>query len=1134
LAAGGTYTLLVEGSRLDTGAASYTFVVSPQGNIPPPPPPAGTALVLGATVSGSIGASGESDIFSFSLPSDARLYFDSFTNDSSLRWTLAGPAGTAVSDRSLASTDAIEGSGLLGLVAGEYTLTLNGAGAATGGYSFRLLDLAAATPLTVGTPVSGALTPASETDAYRFDAAAGDRVFLDVTARSGAPNARWRALDPFGNVMFERDFGGTGSDAGPFTLGAPGTYTVLVEGRVFEGGAGSYTLRVAPVVDAPPIPLNPPAPTVAIALQTGSDLGALATDRLTSDTTPTFDVTVNRPGTIGVDFNNDGTADQTQSAGQAGTFAFTAPALADGTRQVVAIFSATAGPTVTDDLTLTIDTAGPRVSSSDGPQALAPLSTFAVHFDEPIDAATLTLADIGITGPGATPIAPTSIIGAGADWVVHFAPQTAVGVYTVTVGPDVADLAGNAMNQDGDAANGESGADRFAGAVEIAPRIQVFWAGGGDGVSWSDPLNWGAHGLPGAGDDVVLDVPGVTVVYNLAASTIGSLVIAADTVLSLTGGTLGLLTASSVEGGLVLAGGSLDADEGLSVAAGGLVGGTGTIEGDLANAGILRPGSSPGLLVITGDFFQAPNGVLQVEFNGNEPGVGYDQVLVTGHADLGGTLDIRRDLLFDPDVFERFEVLTYASVAGDFAAFTGRAIDTAKVFRPDRELTVYALTVDVNVPPTASPDLLVTLEDTPSPPLDALVNDVDVDAEGPLEIIAFTQGAHGTVTQDVLGRFVYTPLPNAFGTDAFAYTVRDDVGAIDVASVTVTIDPVNDPPAAADDVAQTIEATAVDIAVLANDADLDGDTLAVSEFTQGQSGTVSANGDGTLRYTPTAGFLGTDHFTYTVSDGAGGSDSAEVAVSVVAGNRPPVASDDTAITGEDTTSASIDVLGNDTDPDGDVLTLAGFTHGAHGVVAPDAFGGLVYTPDPDFSGTDTFTYSVQDPDGLADDGQVTVTITPSRDAPVAVDDIARTGRGTAVDVAVLANDVVDGPGGVIIAFTQGAHGQVIDLGGGVLRYLPAAGFAGEDTFTYTMTDDLGPSDAAEVRLTVIDGMLWDGGGDGVSWGDPFNWLPDVLPTASDDVVIDLAAADPTITVGFGQFAVRRLFSTENIVMAGAP
>ncbi|HSL32826.1 MAG TPA: Ig-like domain-containing protein, partial [Candidatus Limnocylindrales bacterium] len=822
----------------------------------------------------------------------------------------------------------------------------------------------------------------------------------------------------------------------------------------------------------------------------------------------------------------------TQSAGQAGIFAFTAPVLPGGQRQVVAIFSATAGPTVTDDLTLTIDTAGPRVSSSDGPQALAPLSTFAVHFDEPIDAATLTLADIGITGPGAIPIAATSITGAGADWVVHFAPQTAVGVYTVTVGPDVADLAGNAMNQDGDAANGESGADRFAGVVEIAPRIQVSWAGGGDGVSWSDPLNWGAHGLPGAGDDVVLDVPGVTVVYDLAASTIGSLVIAADTVLSLAGGTLGLLTASSVEGSLVLAGGSLDADEGLSVAAGGLVGGTGTIQGDLVNAGILRPGLSPGLLVITGDFFQAPNGVLQVEINGNQPGVSYDQVLVTGLASLAGTLDIRRDLLFDPGVFDRFEVLTYASVSGDFAAFTGRAIDTAKVFRPDRELTVYALTVDVNVPPTASPDLLVTLEDTPSPPLDVLVNDVDVDAEGPLEIIAFTQGAHGTVTRDVLGRFVYTPLPNAFGTDAFAYTVRDDVGAIDVASVTVTIDPVNDPPAAVDDVAQTIEATAVDIAVLANDADVDGDTLAVSELTQGQSGTVSANADGTLRYTPTAGFLGTDHFTYTVSDGAGGSDGAEVAVSVVAGNRPPVAGDDTAITGEDTTSASIDVLANDTDPDGDALSLAGFTHGAHGVVAPDAFGGLVYTPDPDFSGTDTFTYSVQDPDGLADEGQVTVTVTPSRDAPVAVDDVARTGRGTAVDVAVLANDVVDGPGGVIVAFTQGAHGQVIDLGGGVLRYLPAADFAGEDTFTYTMTDDLGPSDAAEVRLTVIDGMLWDGGGDGVSWGDRFNWLPDVLPTASDDVVIDLADADPIITVGLGQFAVRRLFSTEALTMAG--
>src|SRR5262249_51626187 len=163
---------------------------------PPPPPPSGTPLVLGATTTGSIDVSGETDVFSFTLVADARLYFDSLTNSSNLRWTLIGPAGTAVGDRPFSTSDAIDGFTLLNLPAGDYTLTVSGAGT-TGAYSFRLLDLAQATAVTPGTPLSGTLDPANETDLYRFQAAAGDRVFFDTQARSGAGSARWRLLDPF-------------------------------------------------------------------------------------------------------------------------------------------------------------------------------------------------------------------------------------------------------------------------------------------------------------------------------------------------------------------------------------------------------------------------------------------------------------------------------------------------------------------------------------------------------------------------------------------------------------------------------------------------------------------------------------------------------------------------------------------------------------------------------------------------------------------------------------------------------------------------------------------------------------------------------------------------------------------------
>src|SRR2546426_8590566 len=98
-----------------------------------------------------------------------------------------------------------------------------------------LLDLAAATPITVGTAVLGTLDPASETDLYRFDATVGERDFFDVQARSGAPSARWRVLDPFSNpVVPERDFNSTGSDSGPVTLSLAGAEPVLVEGALLR------------------------------------------------------------------------------------------------------------------------------------------------------------------------------------------------------------------------------------------------------------------------------------------------------------------------------------------------------------------------------------------------------------------------------------------------------------------------------------------------------------------------------------------------------------------------------------------------------------------------------------------------------------------------------------------------------------------------------------------------------------------------------------------------------------------------------------------------------------------------------------------------------------------------------------
>ena len=370
-----------------------------------------------------------------------------------------------------------------------------------------------------------------------------------------------------------------------------------------------------------------------------------------------------------------------------------------------------------------------------------------------------------------------------------------------------------------------------------------------------------------------------------------------------------------------------------------------------------------------------------------------------------------------------------------------------------------------NDPPLAGNDAAQTAEDTPVT-IAVLENDSDPDGD-PLTVTEVSAPAHGTAAPAAAGAVLYTPEPNFNGTDRFTYVVGDGSGQTARAAVEVTVLPVDDPPLAVDDAAQTAEDTPVTIAVLENDSDPDGDPLTVAEISAPEHGTAVLAAGGALRYTPERDFDGTDRFTYVVRSGSGLTARAAVEVTVRAVDDPPEAVDDTGETAEDA-PVTIAVLANDSDPDGDALTVAEISAPAHGAARLTEAGTVEYTPEPDYHGPDRFTYVVRSGSGLTADAAVAVTVLPVNDPPEAVDDAAETAEDTPVTAAVLANDSdPDGDALTVAEISAPAHGAARLTEAGAVEYTPAPDYHGPDRFTYVVGDGSGLTARASVDVTVL-------------------------------------------------------------------
>lgn len=356
----------------------------------------------------------------------------------------------------------------------------------------------------------------------------------------------------------------------------------------------------------------------------------------------------------------------------------------------------------------------------------------------------------------------------------------------------------------------------------------------------------------------------------------------------------------------------------------------------------------------------------------------------------------------------------------------------------------------------------------------------DTDPENTtLTVASSTAPSHGSVTVNADGSFTYTPVVGYTGTDTFTYKVTDGEAQSNTATVTIVVPA---PPVAVNDSFSTQKNVVLTVGaawngLLYNDSDPRGLPITVFSFTNPSHGalSMSAANDGTFTYTPVNNYVGTDTFTYRVTNGSYQSNVATVTISIVTANNPPVAVNDSYVVnaGSTLTVAGGNLLLNDSDPDRDLMAaaLVSSPSQAGAFTFTAGSGAFTYTPAVGVTGNVTFTYKVSDPYGLSSN---TATVTIRVNAlPVAVNDSYTTAEDTVLTVPVagiLANDTDADAGSTLTAVlplvSLPTHGTVTQNANGSLVYTPVLNYNGTDSYTYRVQDELGALSANVATVTI--------------------------------------------------------------------
>jgi uncharacterized repeat protein (TIGR01451 family)/gliding motility-associated-like protein len=481
----------------------------------------------------------------------------------------------------------------------------------------------------------------------------------------------------------------------------------------------------------------------------------------------------------------------------------------------------------------------------------------------------------------------------------------------------------------------------------------------------------------------------------------------------------------------------------------------------------------------------------------------------------------------------------------------------------------------VNDNPVAVNDVYTVAEDA-TVTLNPLALDSDLDGDtlsitsingttltGTTQTIPVT---NGKVNISAVGVITFTPSANFNSATAISipYVINDGHGGTDTANQLITVTAVNDNPVAVDDIYTVAEDATVTLNPLALDSDLDGDTLSITSIngttlTGGAqtipvtNGTVNISAVGVITFTPSANFNSATAISipYVISDGHGGTDTANQLITVTAVNDNPVAVDDLYTINEDTT-VTLNPLALDSDLDGDTLSITSIggtilTGGAqtipvtNGTVNISAAGVITFTPSANFNSATAISipYLISDGKGGTATANQLVTVNAVNDSPIAADDIntpiSSTAGATALN-ALSATDI-DGTISNYTVLTLPSHGilalagvpvtvnQILTpLEASMLTYEPIGTFTGNDTFTFTATDDLGAIDLSAGTITIPVGNNAPVANDDTNAGIP--------STAGATAINPLTATDTDGTVV--SYTILSLPANGTLALSGTP